>query len=416
MAQLRRRRPSTRGRPSTRTLTLSNFRLTKAKKVAKAKTKKKRRSPLTEETFKEIMMQFMNKYHPLDVSEIQKLEEEVKRASQTPHPGISTKLSRDKLKREVLRQQNARLSEQQAPVTPYGAPHPPAAASQRDIMYDPSTKQYSYLRRKKKKAAPPPAAAAAPRGAAGGATPKRTTRIPTPTLTRVLEYPEDSDEQEEDWDEADLQQAEMDDAEGGAEWKSPAPPTTPRDEWKKRNVLKGVPSGQQAAVAPKVYDAVNKVVNTQGMLTSVGRPKPVFDYLINPEGKIPPHGIDMVLYEYKDNPSQLPVKIMSGTYDVSTPFMKKMEALGKLSVDFRVYQEHIRTMSSSEVKRFMAAVKKLPTDPTTDQYNKMTLTLSEHLKKENPTAYRRGQASPKSMLKASSNQGFITMVEAATKN
>ena len=173
--------------------------------------------------------------------------------------------------------------------------------------------------------------------------------------------------------------------------------------------------GQQV-IAPKLYDTVNKVVNTQGMLTSVGRPKPVFDYLINPEGKIPPHGIDMVLYEYKDKPSQLPVKIMSGTYDVSSPFMNKMEALGKLSVDFRVYQEHIRTMNPNEVKRFMAAVKKLPANPTTDQYNKMTHTLSEHLKKENPSAYRKGQGSPKSMLKASSNMGLIRMVEAATKN
>ena len=232
MAQLRRCRR--RRRPSTR-----NFRLTKPKKVTKAKTKKKKRSsPLTEETFKEIMMQFMNKYHPLDVSEIQKLEEDVKRASQTPHPGISTKLSRDKLKREVLRQQNARLSEQQAPVTPYGAPHTPAA-SQRDIMYDPNTKQYSYLRRKKKKAAapppPPPPLPPPPRGAAGGTTPRRIARPPTPTLTRLLEYSDDEDED-------DLQQAEMDDAEGDdeIEWKSSRPPPTPRDEWKKRTVLKDV--------------------------------------------------------------------------------------------------------------------------------------------------------------------------------
>lgn len=172
---------------------------------------------------------------------------------------------------------------------------------------------------------------------------------------------------------------------------------------------------QPTATASLLYDAVDRVVNTQtGMLPGVARPIPVFDYLLSPGDKIPPHGVDAVLYAYKDKPHELPVKIMAGKHDVSGPFMKKMTALEGMSVDFAMYEEHIQKMNKTELDRFMVAVKRLPQNPTPDQYNKMNHTLAEHLKKENRAAFRNGQGNPRSMLKASSTQGFITMIEAAS--
>lgn len=404
MGQLRRRRR--RRSSSTR-----KIRQSKPKKVPKPK---KRRSPLTEETFKEIMMQFMSKYHPPEISEIQELEENVKKAARTPNPGISTKLSRDKLKREVLRQQNVRLSEQQqqraagGPMTPYGAPHPPSG-NQRDILYDPGTKQYSYLRKKKKT---PPPAPPPPPIRAGGATPRRRSRIPTPTLTRVLEYGEDSDDSYWQESSSPIRHDPLPPP-PTAEWTSPRPPATPRDEWKKENVLKGVPPSQQDA-APQVYDAVDKLVNNQGLLASTGRPKAIFDYLMKPGGKIPPYGLDLVLYEFKNNPRKLPVHITYMKHDVSSPFIPKMEALDKMNVDFRLYHHHIRNMNDTEVTRLLAAVKKLPARPSTDQYDKMDHALAQHLKMENPRSFR--SDSPKTMLRTSSTMGFIKMIEAATKS
>jgi len=82
--------------------------------------KKPRRSPLTEETFKEFMTKFLTQFMTPEEIKLKKLEDDVRKSIASPNPARNIKLSRDKLNREIKKQKfsgNTSATQEQGAIT-----------------------------------------------------------------------------------------------------------------------------------------------------------------------------------------------------------------------------------------------------------------------------------------------------------
>jgi len=349
---------------------LKKKKLRTLKRKDKKKKKKKKRTLLSEQTFKNMMSDFMEKIHPPENPEMLKLEKKVKTAHLAQHPGIANKLARDKIKLEISRQQN--LNTPSAATTPYT----PGTGQNRFRRNDPEDE---------------------------GSQPQKKKARNLGDGTR-LNFEEEEEDENEDEDE--------DEDEGNLDL--PADLGI-HEEWKKSQIVRRIPVKDKKK-GEDIFELVNSAVNKEtGYLQDThNRPGPVFNYLLNPSHKKPPNGIDNVLGKFKNKPKALPVSILSGNVDVSTPFLNKMDTLNSMNINFIVYQQHIKNMTDAQFTKFLKFVNKLPKKPSKIEKLKIDHALNIHLQKH--PKHLSGVQSPRTVLKSSQTKDFITMIVSATQN
>lgn len=322
--------------------------------------KKSRDDLLTTSTFKATMQELMSQLQKpngtgaADMSAIQKLENKVKRASLSTTPGRANKNSRDRLTREVLRQQSNTLNTQiQSPsvpniAQPYRA-QPPYKSSLEtgEPYYDPGTKSWSRTAPKRLKA--------------GGLM----RHIPTPIVKRkkdkrtvrrnlMSSLEEDEEEGEEDEEE---------------EYKTPSASANRAEKknFKRSKVMKRVQQQDgDVKVAESLYPMMNNQLAENGLLDGKHDPVKVIMFFSDPNQKKVPEGIDSFMYGYAVEESTPAAAIMikdnssDKQTDISAPYIKHIKALQALQIDFRKYYQALERMSDEELVSAMKLVNRLP--------------------------------------------------------
>jgi hypothetical protein len=338
---------------------------TRRRGVSKVKRGRRRRHQnnndlLTTTTFKTIMSELIQNLQREPKTEIQQLEDKVRKVPKTPRPGVNNKLSRDRLMREVLREQT-NAPRPPPPVTP--ALQTPKSS---DFFYEPRTKSWKTVKtnRGMTRTMPP-------------------TQTPVRTLKRNLLQDIEEGEEEEEHEQGAVGGIPAASPQKKAKGRKGRPGAMRAEVFEIETLLDRVhKDGGDAEIAKVLFPMIHQHVNKHtGRTTGGDDPYAIATFFTNPQtGKVP-KGIDTVLEDFARTGSHIQVPDIvvdsedgSGRgHNISKPYVQHLKAMQHLNVDFKTWYNTIAMMNDSELIEALGLVRRLPSKMkmTTDQESKL---------------------------------------------